>query len=43
MAWTLSGTSTAVSPEQFWNAYCPMFVTEFGIVSDVTAEQPEKA
>ena len=43
MAWTLSGTSTAVSPAQFWNAYCPMLVTESGMLKDVTSEQPEKA
>ncbi len=40
---TLSGTTTAVSPAQFWNAYCPMFVTLFGMAKEVTAEQPEKA
>ena len=40
---TLFGTSTAVTPVQFWNAYCPMVVTVDGIISDVTAEQPEKA
>ena len=28
-----------VKPEQPWNAYPPMLVTPFGIVSEVKAEQ----
>ena len=43
MVCTLFGTVTSVSPAQFWNAYCPMFVTLFGIESVRAFEQPEKA